>query len=73
VVFVEGAQSGPWTDTSLRAILVVVVGQFARDLPTVQAEAEVSRAIRFVDVTSAFTQPKANVQQNVQHWFLQVQ
>ena len=38
---------GQWTDTSLRAILVVVVGQFARDLLTVQAEADVPRAIRY--------------------------
>jgi hypothetical protein len=52
--------------------------QFARDLLTVQAEADVPRAIRFVDVSllhrgTLLLKPKANVQQNVQHWFLQVQ
>lgn len=51
--------------------------QFARDLLTVQAEADVPRVIRFVDVSplhrGSLLRPKANVQQNVQHWFLQVQ
>ena len=42
---------GQWTDTALRAILVVVVGQLARDLFTVHTVADMPSALGLVDVS----------------------
>jgi hypothetical protein len=42
---------GQWTDTALRAILVVVVGQLARNLLTVHPVADVPSAVGLVDVS----------------------
>jgi hypothetical protein len=42
---------GQWTDTSLRAILVVVFGQFARDLLAVHTVADVLCAVGLVDIS----------------------
>ena len=42
---------GQWTDTALRAILVVVVGQLARDLLTVHTVADMPSAVGLVDVS----------------------
>jgi hypothetical protein len=42
---------GQWTDTMLRAILVVVVGQLARDLLTVHTVADMPSAVGLVDVS----------------------
>jgi hypothetical protein len=41
---------GQWTDITLRAILVVVVGQLARDLLTVHTVADMPSAVGLVDV-----------------------
>jgi hypothetical protein len=68
---------GQWTDTTLRAILVAVVGELARDLLTVphgsgHAKRRWSgRCIPFACRKSIG--PRVNVQQNVQRWFTQVQ
>ena len=42
---------GQWTDTTLRAILVVVVGQLARDLLTVHTVADMPSTVGLVDVS----------------------
>jgi hypothetical protein len=44
---------GEWTDTTLRAILVVVVGQLARDLLSVYTVADMPGAVDLVDVEFA--------------------
>jgi hypothetical protein len=60
---------GQWTDTTLRAILVVVVGQLARDLFTVHTVADMPSAVGLVDVSllhvGSSIGPRVNVQQNV--------
>jgi hypothetical protein len=42
---------GQWTDTSLRAILVVVVGQLARNLLAIRTVSHVPCAVGLVDVS----------------------
>jgi hypothetical protein len=64
---------GQWTDTTLRAILVVVVGQLARDLLTVHTVADMPSAVGLVDVSLFAWRKSIGPSANVQRLFPQVQ